>query len=269
MMQILKVLPKNILSQIVGGIVSIEQPHNLAIKARDWFIKRYKINIDEAELPLVMYPSISKLFTRKLKPGLRSIGEGIVSPCDGELTCVEMIDYDTLIQAKGKKYSLSNLLRDQKASQIFSGGAHLIYYLCPTDYHRVHSPISGQVVKVTHIPGHLWPVNEWSTQNINDLFSVNERIVFHIESALGPVALVMVGATNVGKITVSIDPQIVTNQMGQSATAREKVYKKPIAIEKGQELGIFNMGSTVVMIYSRKMLNVLPKLGPVKLGQSL
>jgi phosphatidylserine decarboxylase len=269
MMQILRVLPKNILSQCVGGLVSIEQPEAVAIRARDWFIKRYKINLEEAEFPLAMYPSISKLFTRRLKPGVRPIGEGVVHPCDGELTCVEVIDYDTLIQAKGKKYSISKLLRDQTAPKKFSGGAHLVYYLCPTDYHRVHSPIDGHISRVTHVPGHLWPVNSWSVNNIDELFSENERVIFHIDTALGPVALVMVGATNVGKITVSFDAEIITNRAGQSSTAYEKTYRKPIPISKGQELGIFNMGSTVVMIYPRKMINVLPKLGAVKLGQSL
>ncbi|MCB0349653.1 MAG: phosphatidylserine decarboxylase [Bdellovibrionales bacterium] len=268
-MDYIRVLPKNLLSQAIGSLVSIEHPESLARKARDWFIKRYQINMAEAELPLESYPSISKLFTRKLKPGIRPIGDGIVHPCDAFLSCADEIDYDTLIQAKGKKYSLSKLLANDKAPQIYTGGSHLVYYLCPTDYHRVHSPVDGEVTKVTHVPGKLWPVNVWSVQNIDELFSVNERVIFHIETALGPVELVMVGATNVGKITVSFDEEIVSNRVGQSHVPFVKSYLKPIKVSKGDELGVFNMGSTVVMIYPHGMLSVLPRLHKVKLGESV
>ena len=266
-MEILKILPKNALSRLTGDLVALEHPKWVATHARDWFIKRYNIDMSEAELPVESYPSIAKLFTRKLKPGIRPIGEGLVHPCDGLLTCAEQIESNALVQAKGRHYKLSELLVDDKALTTYGGGAHLVYYLCPTDYHRVHSPIDGEVTEVVHVPGALWPVNEWSVQNIADLFSVNERVIFYIKTALGPVALVMVGATNVGKITVSFDPSLVAN-VGGSEVVRKK-YDKSVRIKKGDELGIFNMGSTVVMIYPRNMLNVLPKLGATKLGQSL
>lgn len=268
-MEILKVLPKNLLSRMVGELTNLELPGIVAIKARDWFIKRYKINMDEAELPLSHYPSIAKLFIRKLKPGIRPIQAGYVHPCDGVLTHAEKIKDDTLVQAKGRDYNLSKLLMDEQAPRIFDGGSHLVYYLCPTDYHRVHSPVDGQVKKVTHVPGHLWPVNEWSVKNIPNLFAVNERIIFHIETQNGPVALVMVGATNVGKITVSFDPEIIANQRGRQKGPFEKNYAKPISVHRGDELGVFNMGSTVVVLYAKGMLKALPQLGPVKLGRSV
>jgi phosphatidylserine decarboxylase len=267
-MEILKVLPKNAISRLTGGLVALEHPRWVAQNARDWFIKRYNINMSEAELPLESYPSIAKLFTRKLKPGIRPIGEGLVHPCDGQLTCAEQIDSNRLIQAKGQHYKLNELLVDEQALNTYGGGAHLVYYLCPTDYHRVHAPVDGEITDVVHVPGALWPVNEWSVQNISDLFSVNERVIFNIKTALGPVALVMVGATNVGKITVSFDPCVVGNQ-GDFKTPHRKHYDNPVRVKKGDELGIFNMGSTVVMIYPKNMLNVLPKLGATKLGQSL
>jgi phosphatidylserine decarboxylase len=272
-MEYLKLLPKNMLSHTVGRLVSIEQPRLLALNARDWFIKRYKINVGEAELPLSEYPSISKLFTRKLKPGVRPIGDGIVHPCDALLTCADLIKSNTLIQAKGRNYSLAKLLVSKKAFDTYMGGAHLIYYLCPTDYHRVHSPVDGEVTSVTHVPGYLWPVNSWSVNNIDELFAVNERIIFHIKTAQGPVELVMVGATNVGKITVSFDAEIATNRAGQSQKPVEKIYDRPIQVKRGDELGIFNMGSTVVMIYSPGMIKNLPKVSAqnglnVKLGES-
>ena len=265
-MEILKLLPKNILSQVVGKLVNVGHPSALALWARDWFIERYNIDMSEAEHSLEEYPTIAKLFTRKLKPGLRRIGEGFIHPCDGRLTHAEKFSYDNLIQAKGKKYSLSKLLADTSSAQIFADGTQFTYYLCPTDYHRVHSPVTGQVTRLVYVPGHLWPVNEWSVQNIDELFSVNERLIFHFQTLRGPVALVMVGATNVGKITVSFDPKIVTNS-GLKAFTR--TYKTPVEVKKGEEIGVFNMGSTVVVIYSRDMVKKLPQFGPVKMGESL
>ena len=301
-MQILKVLPKNLLSRVVGELASIESPEVVSLAARDWFIKQYKINMDEAELPLSEYPSVAKLFTRKLKPGARPIVEGIVHPCDAKLTCAEVIDGDSLIQAKGRHYSLAKLLgarenelldssgsqRDLNSAAVlpsnslkhsqkkelliqpseFLGGTHLVYYLCPTDYHRVHAPVAGEVVQVVHIPGQLWPVNDWSVSRIPELFAVNERVIFYLRTALGPVALIMVGATNVGKISVSFDEEIVTNQ-SRFGSPFIKSYVRPIKIEKGQELGIFHMGSTVVMLYGPGQMNVLPATGPVRLGESV
>lgn len=268
-MEILKILPKNALSRAVGEFATIESPSVVARTARDWFIKRYKINMGEAELPLEAYPSIAKLFTRRLKPGARPLGEGLVHPCDGALTQAELIEDDSLIQAKGKKYSLADLLQDQSAPENFVGGAHLVYYLCPTDYHRVHSPVDCEITEVVHVPGALWPVNEWSVKNISQLFSLNERVIYRMSTPLGPAALVMVGATNVGKITVSFDSSLVTNRKGQSQEPFRKTYASPVVVRKGDELGIFNMGSTVVMIYGPRMVSVLPNIGSVKWGESL
>jgi phosphatidylserine decarboxylase len=276
-MELLRILPKNLISRLTGDIVSLENPKWLVTAARNWFAKRYKINLAEAEFPIEHYSSIQKLFTRKLKPGIRPIGEGLVHPCDARLTLAEIIEQNTLIQAKGKTYDLNELLASSSAAEEFQNGAALVYYLCPTDYHRVHSPVDGEVVEVIHVPGELWPVNEWSVQNIQNLFSVNERVIYKIKTPLGLVALVMVGATNVGQISVSFDSSIVTNSVKNNksviswagTTPFYKKYNPPHQIKKGEELGVFNMGSTVVMIYAKNMLNVVPRLGAVKLGASL
>ena len=271
-MKVLKIIPKNLLSRVVGEIVSLKKPEFLARGLRDWFVRNYHINMDEAEFSINAYPSLSQLFTRRLKVGARPLGAGLVHPCDANLTCVEMIESDTLIQAKGRHYNLNQLLgadEQTPVGEVFLGGAHLVYYLCPTDYHRVHSPIDGEVTQVVHVPGRLWPVNSWSVANIPNLFSINERVIFHIRTALGPVALVMVGATNVGKISVSFDPEIITNQRQISEVPFIKSYTPAIRLNKGDELGIFHMGSTVVLLYGPGMLNVLPPTGPVRMGVSL
>src|SRR5690606_21741857 len=126
------------------------------------------------------------------------------------------------------------------------GGGYLTYYLCPTDYHRVHSPVSGQLLHALHVPGTLWPVNAMSVQQTEELFLVNERLVMELKTPQGPVFVVMVGATNVGQMSASFDPKIVTNRR---VLAGRKDYDPPISIKVGEELGIFHMGSTVVVLY--------------------
>lgn len=267
-MEYVRLLPKKALSRTVGKIVRAKNPKWFAVKARDWFIKRYKININEAELDLDAYPTIGDLFIRKLKKGIRPIGQGIVHPCDGNLTVAGEMHGGTLVQTKGISYSLNELLKDPNAEHKFEGGKYLTYYLCPTDYHRVHSPVEGEVTSVVHVPGRLWPVNPWSVENISQLFAINERVVFNIKTAQGPVALVMVGATNVGEISVAFDESIRTNRP-EADVLDEKVYIPHIPIQKGAELGTFHMGSSVVVVYPKGMLSKIPRLGPVKLAESV
>ncbi|MNL41466.1 Phosphatidylserine decarboxylase proenzyme [compost metagenome] len=149
----------------------------------------------------------------------------------------------------------------------------MTYYLCPTDYHRVHSPVDGEITDVRYMPGELWPVNEWSTTNVPDLFSVNERVLVEIQTDLGPVGVVFVGATNVGHIVLSFDDKIKGNQKMGPHIFQHKTYSPEIPTHKGSELGMFRMGSTVVMLYPpmfrQKFENQL-NLGPtVRVNASL
>ncbi len=263
------------LSRTVGRFAQIEKPKIVATQFRDWFAARYKLNLAEAELPVEQYPSLAKLFTRKLKPGARPLGAGIVHPCDAELTRAENIEGNSIIQAKGHQYKLSDFLKISPDEVIakFTGGLALTYYLCPTDYHRVHAPIDCDVEAVTHVPGALWPVNKWSVENVENLFAVNERVIFWLRTPFGPAALVMVGATNVGQISVSVGSEefrrdFATNSPFRTAPISE-TFERAAAVKKGDELGVFNMGSTVIVIYPSKCLNVMPHLGAVKMGVSL
>lgn len=267
-MEYIRVLPKKSLSRVVGKLAAIKKPKWLVEHAKSWFINRYHLNMSEAERPLHEYKSLREVFTRRLKAGARPIGEGLVHPCDGELTRVANIEEGELIQAKAINYSLEEFIKDPAANEIFLGGTQMTYYLCPTDYHRVHIPIDGEVTSVTHIPGELWPVNPWSVENVSQLFCRNERVVFRIQSALGPIALVMVGATNVGEILVSFDKDIRTNVRGSKQIFR-KAYKPAVKLSKGEELGVFCMGSSVVAIYPKGLVSVAPKVGPVRLGESV
>lgn len=254
MSAITRFLPKNHLSYLIGLLVHIRLPSFLNKLVIANFAKAYKIDLEEAEFDIEKYPSLGEFFVRRLKPGLRPIGETwAVHPADSVITQAGPITEGRLIQAKNKTYSIESFTQDKQAVVKYGRGVFLTYYLCPTDYHRVHSPVEGQIKKVTHIPGHLWPVNPWSTENIHEIFSVNERVVVEIETDRGLVALVFVGATNVGKIILSFEAEIVGNQLLSSAVLVKHYSGTPI--KKGQEIGMFRMGSTVVMLYSEKTIS--------------
>lgn len=244
-------LPKNDLSHLVGRIVHRRIPGVLGRKSVEWFAKYYRINLDEAEFPIEQYPSIGELFIRRLKAGVRPVGTGVVHCADAVISEGGKIENQTLIQAKGKLYTVSELLKSSKDADAFEGGQFATYYLCPTDYHRVHSPVDGEIVSSTHVPGELWPVNAWSVNKIETLFGVNERVVVMIDTPQGKVALVMVAATNVGNMSMTFDTSISTELRAGDRLPNERIYKPAIKVGRGEEVGIFHMGSTVVMLFAK------------------
>ncbi|MCB0412378.1 MAG: phosphatidylserine decarboxylase, partial [Bdellovibrionales bacterium] len=266
MLTLLKYLPKRFISRLTGWLVHLRLPEPLRVKSLEWFANHYKINLQEAEMPLMSYPHIGALFARRLKPGLRRIKGLIVHPVDGTLTERGVITDGMALQVKGYIYSVAELIADAEKARSLEKGHFLTYYLCPTDYHRVHSPLGGQIRSALHVPGTLWPVNEESVQKIKELFLVNERLVIHLDTAQGSVFVVMVGATNVGQMTASFDSSIVTNRGRWSL---RKDYSKPIPVQVGDELGIFHMGSTVVVLYPPGVLKDLPVSGSVQWGEAV
>lgn len=246
---ITKYLPKRSLSRWVGHFMHWEGPSwwvRGSIRAFAWL---YNINLEEAEKEYFEYKSIGDFFVRRLKGGLRPVAESLaVHPADSRITQAYPIDEGTLVQAKGLSYRLDEFTGDPDWKNKWDGGFFLTYYLCPTDYHRVHCPVDGSIKSIRYMKGELWPVNEWSTSNIPNLFSVNERILVEIETEFGPVAVVFVGATNVGHIVLSFDEKVRGNPK-QTQSVQFKSYNPPISVRKGQELGMFRMGSTVVMLY--------------------
>ncbi len=256
MSAITKFLPRNHLSYLIGKLVHWRGPRIWASVTIHIFAKIYNINIDEAEKPVSGYPSLGEFFVRKLKAGARPVAKiaTAIHPADSQISQYGRIHGGKLVQAKGKDYSVQDLLSNSAALQTYQNGFFITYYLCPTDYHRVHSPVSGLITKVTHVPGELWPVNKWSVENIHDLMSVNERIIVEIASDYGPASVVFVGATNVGQIELSFDPSFRGNQLNMSKN-RVVEYKTPILVEKGDELGLFRMGSTIIMVYTEEFAN--------------
>jgi phosphatidylserine decarboxylase len=240
------------------------------------FARIYGIDLDEAEKPLSEYAGFDDFFTRRLRPGARPIDDKpgvVVSPADGTVVDCGRVTAGKLIQAKGELFELAGLLDDAKAAARLEGGAYLITYLSPKDYHRVHSPVAGQVVGWHHIPGTLFTVGAESVRSVPGLFIRNERFVTLIEMQGGGLAaVVMVAAIGVGHVTVSYDPEVATHgPKFLKAAVRHRVYDQPKPIARGDELGIFHLGSTTIIVFEpgRVALDALSAGTAVKMGVSI
>lgn len=246
MYQYLRYVPKNHLSRVIGRLVHARMPRPIARRLVRWFADTYKIDVDAAGKPLQEYPSIGHFFIRDLAEGLRPIEGELVSPVDGVLRNFGTVTGGRIEQVKGKTYTLARFLGDEANAQRYENGAFFNFYLSPQDYHHVHSPAGGGIVRSVHIPGKLWPVNDWSLANIDELFSINERVVTYVDGELGRIAVVMIGATNVGKISVTYDSFISNSADTDRTVARD--YAPPLPITPGARLGTFHMGSSVVIL---------------------
>jgi phosphatidylserine decarboxylase len=246
MYKYLRYVPKNHLSRLTGRLVHARLPRSLARRLVRWFANTYQIDVDAAGKPLHDYPSIGHFFVRDLAEGLRPIESDLVSPADATLRGFGAVTGGRLEQIKGKSYTLAGFLDDETHAKRYESGAFFNFYLSPQDYHHVHSPVSGKITESLHIPGKLWPVNDWSLANVDDLFSINERVITYVDSTFGLVAVVMIGATNVGRISVTYD-SFVSNRASGTRTARR--YNPPIDIAAGDRLGTFHMGSSVVLLF--------------------
>ena len=223
------------LSRTVGRLADAELPRPILDVMLETWVKVYDVAMDDAEAPLSAYPTLDAFFTRRLKPGIRPIDprpDRLVSCADSVLKRFGAIDLRNRIpEVKGRSYSVPELLGNAAAHfdlAAFSGGTFGVYYLSPRDYHRVHCPCDATLGAVTPLAGAYYPVNALAVDRIEGLFAKNIRTVFALDTALGRLALVMVGATNVGRITASA------------------AVGAPLA--KGDELGIFHLGSTVVLL---------------------
>jgi phosphatidylserine decarboxylase len=251
---VLRLLPRNTLSRMVGAACRVNAPRPVMRAVIRSFARKYGVDATEAERAIEDYPTFTEFFTRRLKPGARPIAPGEllpVSPVDGTVGEIGEIVSGRLLQAKGKHYTLSELFGGSQAAEDaeqFAGGSFLTIYLAPYNYHRIHAPLGGQITGYINVPGTLWPVNAVGVRNVDRLFCVNERLTTFLATARGPCAVVAVGAMNVGRIRAVYD-DVVTNARRTRSVSR-RMYEKPIAVTKGGELGIFEMGSTVVVLFA-------------------
>ncbi len=246
MYRYLRYIPKNHLSRLIGRLVHVRLPRPIARRMVSWFAKSYEIDVSAASRDIDEYASIGEFFTRDLREGLRPIEADFVSPVDGVLRSFGVIHDRRLPQIKDKSYSLERFVGGEALAKRYEDGIFFNLYLSPQDYHHVHFPVGGKVTGSIHIPGKLWPVNDWSLGNIDELFSINERVVTWIDCNLGRVAAVMIGATNVGKISVTYD-SFISNTARTTEIASAN-YEPPIEVKAGDRLGTFHMGSSVVLL---------------------
>jgi len=243
-------VPKNALSRLVGALTRWPAPRWFLDRAIVAFAGRYGIDLGECDPP-ASFRTFGEFFARPLKPGRRPIAPGeavVVSPVDAVVSETGLATAGRLIQAKGIDYTVGALLGDFEAAERFAGGAWATLYLSPRDYHRIHFPLGGRVTGWRYLPGRLWPVNAASVRTVPALFAVNERLVTFMETPLGRCALVSVGATIVGRVRASFDASVPpTNLPG--AQVQHGSYAEPIPVEKGGELGAFEMGSTVILLF--------------------
>ena len=252
-------LPQHGLSRLVLAATRVRTPwfKNLTIRG---FLKLYRVAMDEAvETDPYRYGSFNEFFTRALKEGARPIARderAIVSPADGCISEAGNIDGDRLLQAKGRHYRLAELLAAQPWAGRFEGGSFATIYLAPFNYHRVHMPLRGELKETVYVPGRLFSVNSATAQQVPQLFARNERILTLFDTAYGQMALVMVGALNVGSMA--------TVWAGDITPAARRVITRlpaePVILEKGAEMGRFNMGSTVILLFEPNRVHWHPHL---------
>lgn len=242
-------LPQNAMSRTMGKITA-SRFSRLAIKR---YIRHYNIDLASVEKPVEQYRTLKEFFSRRLKPEARPIAMGecaIVSPVDGTVSQLGDINQGTMIQAKGKQYSVADLLaEDAEQAKRFYGGKFITIYLSPRDYHRIHMPVTGTLVKYTYVPGRLYPVNQIGVQHVDRLFARNERLITYVETDnMGCVAVVKVGALFVGSVKVSYNTATTNVKNGRHYSDK---IAEAATYEKGQELGWFEFGSTVILVFER------------------
>lgn len=266
-----KILPKRWLTEFLGKLAEI-QGGNLTTSFIKYFIKKYRVNMDEAiHSDLDFYKTFNDFFTREIKAELRPIGDtALVSPVDGAVSQLGKINGEQIFQAKGKSFTTLALLGgDPNLANHFLDGMFATLYLSPKDYHRIHMPCAGRLHKMIYIPGDLYSVNPLTARSVDELFARNERVVCVFEGDQGLFAMVLVGATVVGSIATIWHGAINSPRLNDP---HEWNYKGDLKLEKGAEMGRFLLGSTVVMLFPKNSYQLLEDWYPenvIKMGQPM
>lgn len=264
----LELIARPQLSKVMHRLVTARTPGPILRYATRTFSRIYGVEVDEAEQPIDRYETFQAFFTRRLKPGLRPIvtdADTVPSPADGRLSAFGKLGHGTLVQAKGVEYSLDALLGASADAEPYRGGSYAVVYLAPYNYHRVHTMCAGKLTHWRYVPGALYPVNRLGIEHVPGLFARNERIIGHFDSEFGRCALVMVGATFVGHMTVAFAD--IASNAGQPASGRVDL-SAPVELQRGDEFGVFEMGSTVVMVFDRDDLEPAITLGDaIRVGE--
>ena len=244
-------LPQHLLSRMVGKLAAWHAPKWLKNSLIRWFIRKHQIDLNIAvKTEINAYPSFNAFFTRQLKPQQRTIDPNnvIISPADGCISQIGKLTATKILQAKKKYYSIGQLLAGNDVlTATFQNGCFATIYLSPRDYHRVHMPYTGKLIQSIYVPGKLFSVNPVTVAHIDDVFARNERLINIFETDNGPMAVILVGAMLVAGIHTTWQGKITPNHNTQLQTWC--YANKNITLQKGEELGYFNFGSTVILLF--------------------
>ncbi len=268
-----RLLPHHLLSRLAYGFMRsrIKPLKNLQIWIFGWLAG---VDWTEARSPhAVDYPDFNTFFTRELAPGTRPLDpdpQALVSPCDGRISQCGRVTNDRILQAKGHSFSLRALLAHDHAAPEFTNGFFHTIYLAPRDYHRVHMPMAGTLQRMIHVPGRLFSVAPYTVRQVPNLFARNERVISLFETSHGPMAVILVGALMVSSMETVWAGVITPPRVRRVSTGDWS--RRNISLNKGEELGRFNMGSTVILLLPAAAVSSLAEFGPddnVQMGQKL
>jgi phosphatidylserine decarboxylase len=265
-------LPKKALTVFAGWVAGAQGGAFTTALIR-WFVKRYQVNMAEAAAPdIAAYASFNDFFTRALKPGARPLADAdYLCPVDGAISQVGPITGDQIFQAKGHSYSTTALVGgDATLAAQFQDGAFATLYLSPRDYHRIHMPCDGSLRRMIYVPGDLFSVNPTTARGVPGLFARNERVVCVFDSAEGPFVLTLVGATIVGSMATVWHGQVNPPRSPQICEWHYEANQ--VVLRKGEEMGRFLLGSTVVMLFGKGRVAFNPEwtaARPIRLGEAM
>ncbi len=251
-----RILPTCLLSRFAGFIAQLHLPGFLLKPIINWYCRTYNVNREEYFIPESGFRNFDMFFTRELKEGVHKIDTGkktVISPVDGRVQEFGEIRGNSILQAKGIDYSLEELIPSPTARE-FRDGSFMTIYLSPSDYHRIHSPVNGNVKGYYHIPGKLYTVQEFMVKGYKGLYSINERMISYIQTDNGLVAVCKIGALDVGRITLSYS-DAATNRAFRKREERFFPDQSLPFIKKGEELGIFHIGSTIILLFQKNRVD--------------
>ena len=265
-------LPKQAITRLMGSLANLQGGATTTAVIR-WFIERYQVDMSEALNPdPAAYPTFNSFFTRELKPGARPLAQADwICPVDGAVSQLGSIAGDQIFQAKGHHYSTQALVGgDAALAAQFHNGHFATVYLSPRDYHRIHMPCAGKLLRMIHVPGDLFSVNPTTARGVPGLFARNERVVCVFEGPHGPFIMVLVGATVVGSMATVWHGVVNPPRPGK---IREWDYSaQNIHLAQGDEMGRFLLGSTIVLLTPPSTLQWNTQwqaATPVRLGQKM
>ena len=247
------IVPQHSLSRLTGWLAGVRHPLWLKNFLIQQFVRHFEVDMAEAKQPdPTAYASFNDFFTRELSDGARPIADAdLVCPADGAISQLGAIEEGRIFQAKGQHFSTRELLGgDEERAALFTDGQFATIYLSPRDYHRVHMPLAGQLTATSYIPGDLFSVNAVTAENVERLFARNERLVCYFDTEVGPMAMILVGAMVVAGIETVWSGQVAPATDDPSVVDYQHL-PQPVSLAKGDEMGRFKLGSTVVLLFPK------------------